>query len=895
MKKFFIILLSIIVLLIAAIIILPIVFKGKIFETVKTEVNKNLNAKVSFNNDLTLSLLQNFPNFTFGIKDLTVCGINEFEGDTLLSLKEFRATLDIMSVIKGEKIKVREILLDHPNIHAIVLKNGKANWNITKPSTDTTAKAADTSQSKFNIALKKFEIKNANIIYDDQSGGMYANITNLTHTLKGDFTQDDFLLKTMTEIDALTFKMGAVSYLSKVKTKLKMDMDANMKDMKFTFKENEFSLNELTLAFDGNVGMKGDDINMDIKYGIKKAEFKSFLSLIPAIYSKDFKDLQSSGKLGFDGFAKGTYNKKQLPAFALKLVVENGMFKYPALPVPVNNVQINLAVTNPDGDLNHTKIDLSKMHFEVSGDPFDAKLVATNPIKDPAVDASFKGKLNLDNVTKIVPLEEGMKVSGLINSDFEANAKVSDIEAKNFDNVKAGGKIEVQNMTFSSKDLKKAFNLKYCVLNFSPKLVTLSGFDSKIGKSDMKMDGSLENFIPYVFSKGTIKGTLNFTSNLLDANEFLGSDTTKTAKKDQPDTSSMDAPEIPSNMEFTLSCHIGRLLYSNYDISDFKGGIHAGDQKLTFSKVSLNMIGAAISMDGFYETTNPKKPNVVMSFGIQHLDFQKAFVTFNTVKKIAPIAENMRGNFSTDLKMTTQLDKKMNPNMETLFAEGVVEIPNAEMHDVKAINSIADAIKYEKLKNPSISNVRIEFRVEKGRVYTKPFDINMAGQKMTLSGSTGLDQTIDYTGKLMVPRASLGAANEQANSLMDQLNKQAGTKIKLSDVIPVNLKIGGTFTKPAVSTNMGNMAKDESKSLKDQAAAEISAKAKAEADRLKKEAEDRAKAEVDKAKKEAEDRAKAEADKVKKQAEDRAKAEADKAKKSAEEEAKKKLKGLFGK
>ncbi len=888
MKKFFLILLAVIILLLASAIILPIVFKGKIVDLVKTEANKNVNAKINFDNDITLSLLANFPNFTLGIKNLSVAGINEFEGDTLLSLKEFSATLDVMSVIKGEKIKIRSILLDQPNIHAIVLKNGKTNWDITKPSTDTTTKAPDTAQSKFNIALKKFEIKNADIIYDDKSAGMFSDIKALNYELNGDFSQDDFLLKMITSIKSLTFKMGGITYLSKVNTSAKMEMDANMKEMKFTFKENEFSLNDLTLAFDGNVAMKGDDINMDLKYGIKKADFKSFLSLIPAIYSKDFKDLQSSGKLGFDGFAKGTYNQKQLPAFALNLMVENGMFKYPALPSPVNNVQIKLAVTNPDGNLDHTKIDLSKMHFEIASDPFDAKLVATNPIKDPAVDATFKGKINLDNITKIVPLDNGMKVSGLITADFSAKAKVSDIEAKKYEDVAASGNITAQNVFFSSKDLPDGMNLKNAQIALSPKIVSLNDFDAKIGKSDMKMSGTLENFIPYFFGKGTLKGSLNFNSNLMDANQFLPKDSAAAAKPKQPDTASIDAPEIPSNIDFTLNCNIGKILYTNMDITDFKGSVHIADQKLSFNKVALNTIGAAITMDGYYATTNPKKPDLKMDFGIQHLDFQKAFVTFNTVKKIAPIAENIQGSFSTTFHMVTTMDKKMNPDYETLFAEGVMQVPNAEVKNVKALNMLADALKNDKLKNLALNNVKVEYKVEKGRVYTKPFDVVVAGQKLSLSGSTGFDQTINYTGKTGIPRSSMGSeANATVNSLIDQFNKKAGTNVKLSEVINVNINIGGTFTKPTVSTALGNSSKTDGPSAKDQANAAL--------DLQKKELEAKARAEADRLKKEAQDKANAEGERLKKEAQDKAKAESDRLKKQAEDAAKNKLKGLFGK
>ena len=45
-----------------------------------------------------------------------------------------------------------------------------------------------------------------------------------------------------------------------------------------------------------------EDINMDISFNAKQSEFKNFMSLIPGIYSEQFKDVQSKGKLAFKGF-----------------------------------------------------------------------------------------------------------------------------------------------------------------------------------------------------------------------------------------------------------------------------------------------------------------------------------------------------------------------------------------------------------------------------------------------------------------------------------------------------------------------------------------------------------------------------------------------------------------
>ena len=895
-KSIKIILFSLAILLLVAVSI-PFIFKGKIIKLITEEANKNVNAKVKFSDDISLSIFKSFPDFTLSMKAIEVVGINEFEGDTLLAVKNLTVSLDFMSVVNGEKIRIRNVFFNEPRIHAIILKNGKPNWDLTKPSSDTSQQTAVSEPVKFDLVMKNFEIKNGYISYIDNEGNMSTEIAGMNYVLKGDFNQDMFTMDNKLDIDKLSFAMSNISYLNEVHATANAQIDANQKDSKYTFKNNEFGLNDLLLKMEGNVKMKGNDIGIDIKYAAIKNDFKAFLSLIPAIYSSSFNDLQSKGKLSFNGFVSGIYNEKQLPAFAFNLMVENGWFKYPALPAPVENVGIDFHVTNADGNLDNTKINLSKLHFELQGDPFDAKLLAENLLKDPFVDAHLKGKLNLDNVVKIAPMPNGTRLSGMLISDFAAKGKISDIENKNYENFNASGNISVSDIQYQSIELPNGMNVKSATLSFNPKLVSLNNFDAKIGNSDMQMNGDLSNFFPYFFGKGTLVGNLNFKSNMIDANQFLSKDSVAPVANntEAADTNGMDVVEIPSNIDFTLTSSMNKLLYSTYDISNFNGIVKVANSKLSFNKVVLTLLGSKINMDGFYETTNPKKPTVEMAFGIKELDIPLAFKTFNTIKKIAPIAEKMTGKFSTSIfKFNTELDNRMKPVYENLYASGDLQIADATVTNIEVFNKVADAFKRDDWKKVDFKNVLVKYEVKGGRVYTKPFNVKVGGQNLTLSGSSGLDQTLNYNGTVAIPRKDLGNANAAVDGVLAQLNQKGGSNIKLNEVLNIGMVLGGTFTKPTISTNLADIAKNEANSLKNQVADEINKKKKELEDKAKAEAE-RLKAEAEKLKKETETKVKAEADRLKKEAEAKAKAEADKAKNKLEEEAKKKLKGLFNK
>ncbi len=129
MKKFLKLLLIVVVLVFALLLIIPVAFKGKILEIAKSEINKNLNASVDFA-DMRLSLIRNFPNLSVSMIDMSVVGVGDFENDTLVSFDAFRTVVDIKSVIWGDAIEVRSILLDRPNVKARVLADGRVNWDI---------------------------------------------------------------------------------------------------------------------------------------------------------------------------------------------------------------------------------------------------------------------------------------------------------------------------------------------------------------------------------------------------------------------------------------------------------------------------------------------------------------------------------------------------------------------------------------------------------------------------------------------------------------------------------------------------------------------------------------------------------------------------------------------
>ncbi|HRP61516.1 MAG TPA: AsmA-like C-terminal region-containing protein, partial [Vicingus sp.] len=152
---------------------------------------------------------------------------------------------------------------------------------------------------------------------------------------------------------------------------------------------------------------------------------------------------------------------------------------------------------------------------------------------------------------------------------------------------------------------------------------------------------------------------------------------------------------------------------------------------------------------------------------------------------------------------------------------------------------------------------------------TQPFDVKMGNTNGTMSGSSGLDQTIDYKMALKIPSKDMGMS-----AAYDKMNAQAsslGLNLKAAEHVNVDVLIGGTFTEPKISTSLKGAATNIVNDVKEQ----VKEKINEEIDKAKEQAIAKAKEEAAKLLAEA----KNQSDKVRaegKKAADAIRAEADK-------------------
>lgn len=939
MKKFFKITGIVLLILIIAAFLIPVLFKKQITALVKKEINKSLVAKVDFK-DVSLSLFRHFPKVSISLDELSVVGMNEFAKDTLLSAKSLDASVNLISVIKGDNIKVSGVYLQSPRIHALINKEGKTNWDIAKPSADTST-TADTSASSFKMTLKKYEISDGYILYKDEVSDMSAEIAGLNHTGSGDFTQDVFTLSTATSAKSVNFTYAAVPYLVNTITDIDADIKIDNSTSTYTFKTEDIKLNNLKLSAGGFFQLANDSTyNMDVTFKTPSNDFKDILSMIPAIYKNDFSKIKTGGKAAFEGFVKGTYSPQQLPAYDVKLAVQDGSFQYPDLPKPVKNIQLDLHASNIDGKMDNTVIDLSKGHLEMDNEPFDFRLLFKNPETIQYIDAAVKGKLDLAQVTQFVKLEAGTKLAGMIAADAFAKGNMSALQNQQ-GNFSAGGFLDIKNLLYSSPafpqplqngnmkiqlantggiadnttvdistghievgkdpidfnlqlskpmsvinfagaakgqftlDHVKQFvafepgttlsgllqadvkfagnkaaidkgeydkintsgtaslnNVKYVskdyatgitvpVVNasFNPQNVSITNFNGNYLQSNFTGNGSLNNLIGYALKDEPLKGSLNISVDKMNLNDWMGTTASTPATTTTTESTTNAVPFlVPGNLNLVLNAKAGNVKYDKVDYNNINGSLLLADETVKLQNLQAQALNGSIVLNGSYSTkANKKDPAIAITYDVKDIDIQQAFLSFNTVQKLMPVAQFLAGKLNSQLTMTGNLNGNMMPDLASLTGKGNLLLIEGVLKKFAPLEKLASTLQIDELKSITIKDIKNYIEFANGKVLVKPFTVKVKDIELQIGGMHGIDQSIDYVIGMKLPRKYLGT---QGNNLVNGLVTQATSKgipVKLGETVNLNIKMGGSLTNPSIKTDLKEVAGDAVEDLKQQA------------------------------------------------------------------------------
>lgn len=812
-------------------IVLPLAFKPQILQFVQAQANEKLRAQVAFE-DLSISLFRSFPRLYVALDKAVVMGPEPFAQDTLAAFDRLAVEVNLRSLFHLDNIEVYSVLLDHPYAHAQKNALGQVNWDIMKP-TDSTAveqeePEADTASStNIGLNLQELKIVKATLRYQDDSTGMDASVKDLDFRLQGRLNAAHSILDLMLDVAQANFKSGGVQWAKEVALHFGAKVDADLDNMHFLLQDNELKLNDFGIQFAGQVGLPKDSVVTDLTFHTTKTDFRTLLSLVPVLYKRGLADVQTGGALELEGWVKGVMHGEEMPNAQLKLLVDKAFVQFPALPKRVEQIGIDLLVDYDGKDLDKSVLTLHKLAASMAGNHLALQAKATRLKSDLTLAAHADAQVDLGSLKEALPLDS-MELQGKLAVLADLAASQSLVEAKKYQECKLAGTVDLSQVTLKGV-LAVPVAVEKLHVALSPKQIAVEQFKAQAGRSDLKLQGGLQEFLPFLLNKGIVKGNLALQAQRVDLNELFPpspesstvSETTASTQAPASDTiattTNNDNLAAARRIDFTFNAGIDSLYFQNIKASDVKGAFRLAEGKLWLEQVAAKAMGGSMDVKGELNFQDSASYPMDITAKLDHVEVKQVITTFTSLAKSFPVLEHLQGDISLGLGAKGALSSSFTPDLKALNADGALTTNALSIVGSPTFQKLGDALKNDIIATPTLQNVKLPFQLRNGVLSSERFTTNFKGIEAGMQGSLSLEQDIDSKMDLQVPTALLGKASD----LMQQGLSKLVPGTQLPAKLPVSVSITGKVTDPKVSVSLGQDLVGSAKQLVQQKVEEV--------------------------------------------------------------------------
>jgi hypothetical protein len=631
--------------LIIAMAVIPYVYKDEIIEGIKEAANQNMEADLDFS-DIQLSLFAAFPSLQLKIEDIKITGRDTFARQELFKSEVLALNVHLPSLWSKDKVyQVNSIHLLRPEVNLIVLEDGSANYDIF-PESDTS-----TTTSNFALSLNQYAIEEASLNLIDQQSRLNVQLTGLQHEGYGNMTATQFDLTTKSSIESLNLRSEGTHYMTQSQIDLDAIIQVDLEENTYSLAENNLRINELDLTGNGKLTLLESgalDITADIQS--PSEDFSSYLSVVPYAFTKDFKEVKSSGKGTFEATIQGIYDseKGNYPNFNINLLVQDAEFNYPGLPASVNQINIVGNIENTSKDLSDLYINLNNFSLAVKDQKVQGQVSVNKLLNDPHIKAKANGSMNLAQLAEALPLEQNTQLKGNLDFDVKANVQSSDLESDEWSGKGVEGFVKGEDIAYFSQG-EEVVSLSKVDVSASDNKVMASWQEAHFDNSKINGNARFSNIGAFLLGKGNLDGTINVNGSIVDVNPYI------TVEEEMDPTV---AKQDFSALNIDLEAKVDQFLYDVYVFENSKLSGKLVDDAFILKNLDTKIGKSPINLKGRLDNLSPYVNNEgdlkgTLTAASPYFALTDLIVEPDTaveVTEIVPIPENLDMNIAFETK-----------------------------------------------------------------------------------------------------------------------------------------------------------------------------------------------------------------------------------------------------
>ncbi|RZK58050.1 MAG: AsmA family protein [Pedobacter sp.] len=527
--------------------------------------------------------------------------------------------------------------------------------------------------------------------------------------------------------------------------KIAFNIDGENKDGEY--KSTRFGINNIDVVAMTNFIKGFAKIQTTNNIGVD-VQLKSQLNFadIKNIYPVEGLDL--SGLMAIDLQSKGAYNKakKQFPLTIANIKLNNGRIKTENFSEPLEAITIDASLTNNDGTLKNTLLNIKPISFEMAKQPFLLKAEIKN-FENIAYNITSKGTVDIGKMYQIFAVK-GYQVKGVITTDVKFAGTQSDVMASRYGKLQNSGNIVVKNLNLQADMFPKEFLVKNGLFSFVQDKMKFDQFNATYGESDFKLNGYLSNVINYVLNdKAKLTGNFKLESKHLNADEFMAYADGKSTETN----TTKGVILIPDNLNISFTANANDVFYNGLNIKNAKGNLTINNGSLALNQTGFNIAGATVEMTANYKSLTPTSANFDFGLNAKEFDIARAYKEIKLFREMASSASKVKGVVGLNYQLTGKLNDEMYPIFPSLKGGGTLTLKKVSLMGFKMMNAVSKATKRDSLSNPDLNDVEVKTTVKNNIITIERTKMRIAGFRPRFEGQVSFDGKLNLSGRLGLP------------------------------------------------------------------------------------------------------------------------------------------------
>ncbi|MDP4580885.1 MAG: hypothetical protein NWT07_09310 [Saprospiraceae bacterium] len=714
--------------------LLPVLFRKPLALRVINSIDIDIIEQVNFSG-VDFSLFRSFPFLNVRFSNFTTLGSKALGNSELLSVKYIDIAVDIWSVIdKSRPIYIRSIRFYEPKLTLLISSSGQKNYEIPlaeefKESRDSFSKA----KINFNLALQSIEIINGFLFLEDENAKVNIKADGISHKGSGDLSTSFYNLKTKTRASEVSISIGSSQIMENAK--LLFDVDFNIDNINkiYVIKENDIQINQLSLQIKGLIKKNPTNYYYDLNLYAPDNQFSELVQLLPSLEKTSFRQLkQIKGDFNLGLNIKGPFqvSPRVYPNFNGFLQINNGSILDYFNSEGISDIQSYLSICNDSNNLENLEIYIPKMEACMEGKDFNLALYLRNPFYNPYVNGFIRGELQLSSLQKYLPVFSGSDLRGLVTANLFMQGKMSDIDDKNYDNVKMDGELTLKDFKWTESNKWASIQTLSAVL--SREGLTLPLVKGNYNGNPLTISGRFTNILAFFSPLKTLKGSFNVSADKTNINYWIVSNDPRREKttlkqnnynKEVRIESEIRSPELVPydvNIQFKTS----KLLYKGTSFENFnltgnykRNSLLINNLRFKYQNLNIRTKGNLLNLDNYLFDKGVLKGNLNIwasqfPFILPSSDLLAQSASKGVVEESKPSLIN---------KIIPIIGKKVTPPFQSLVPDRIEISGKVYMDSIKSAEQIFNNIAFQlRLKKEIVE-------LNKGIAYHKNMPIYWQG------------------------------------------------------------------------------------------------------------------------------------------------------------------------